>query len=136
MPCRAARLTRLACLAACSALGAAGLAAAQGDARTALAEQGIYWQSLGRFELAEASWRKLLSADPRSADALYGMSQVELARGNAEAARGWIARLVAAHPGDPRAIQFEARSRQSGAQATDLQLARSAARAWAPATRS
>lgn len=129
MPCRAARLTRLACLAACSALGAAGLAAAQGDARTALAEQGIYWQSLGRFELAEASWRKLLSADPRSADALYGMSQVELARGNAEAARGWIARLVAAHPGDPRAIQFEARSRQSGAQATDLQLARSAARA-------
>lgn len=124
----AARLRQLACLAAWGALGAAGPAAAQGDARTALAEQGVYWQSLGRLELAEASWRKLLSADPRSADAMYGMSQVELARGNIDAARGWIARLRAAHPGDPRAIQFEARSPQSGAQATDLQLARSAAR--------
>ncbi|WP_260602648.1 cellulose biosynthesis protein BcsC [Variovorax sp. MHTC-1] len=94
-----------------------------------MTEQGIYWQSLGRLELAEASWRKLLSADPRSADALYGMSQVELARGNTEAARGWIARLRAAHPGDDRATRFEARNPQPGARATDLQLARSAARA-------
>ncbi|HJS04490.1 MAG TPA: tetratricopeptide repeat protein, partial [Variovorax sp.] len=106
-------------------LAAAGPAAAQIDARSALAEQGIYWLSLGRLELAEASWRKLLSADPRSADAMYGMSQVELARGNTEAARGWIARLRAAHPGDARAGRFEARLRQPGAQTTDLQAARS-----------
>lgn len=125
----AAGLKQLACLAAWGALGAAGPAAAQGDARAALAEQGVYWQSLGRLELAEASWRKLLSADPQSADAMYGMSQVELARGNIDAARGWIARLQAARPRDARVAQFEARSRQIGAQTTDLQAARSAARA-------
>lgn len=129
MPFDATRLRRLACQAALGVLAAAGPAAAQIDARSALAEQGIYWLSLGRLELAEASWRKLLSADPRSADAMYGMSQVELARGNTEAARGWIARLRAAHPGDARAGRFEARLRQPGAQTTDLQAARSAARA-------
>lgn len=129
MPFDATRLRQLACV-ALGVLGTAGPAGAQNDARTALVEQGIYWQSMGRLELAEASWRKLLSADPRSADAMYGMSQVELARGNAEAARSWIARLRAAHPGDARAGQFEARLRQPGGQAvTDLQAARSAARA-------
>ncbi|MDR6536445.1 cellulose synthase subunit BcsC-related outer membrane protein [Variovorax soli] len=128
MPFDASRLSRLACL-ALGVLGTAGPAGAQGDARGVLVEQGIYWQSAGRIELAEASWRKLLSADPRSADAMYGMSQVELARGNTEAARDWIARLRAAHPGDPRVGLFESRLRQPGAQVTDLQAARSAARA-------
>ena len=108
MPFDAARLRQLACV-ALSVLGTAGPVGAQDDARAQLAEQGIYWQSMGRIELAEASWRKLLSADPRSADALYGMSQVELARGNTEAARNWIARLRAAHPGDARASAFESR---------------------------
>ena len=128
MPFDATRLRQLACV-ALGVLGTAGPAGAQNDAHAALVEQGIYWQSMGRLELAEASWRKLLSADPRSADAMYGMSQVELARGNTEAARSWIARLRAAHPGDARAGAFESRLGQPGAQVTDLQAARSAARA-------
>lgn len=128
MPFDATRLRQLACV-ALGVLGTAGPAGAQIDASAALVEQGTYWQSMGRIELAEASWRKLLSADPRSADALYGMSQVELARGNTEAARSWIARLRAAHPSDARASAFESRMGRPGAQLTDLQAARSAARA-------
>ncbi|GAA4354451.1 hypothetical protein GCM10023165_45690 [Variovorax defluvii] len=122
------RLRQLACVAACAALGA-GPALAQPDARAALAEQAMHWQSLGRLELAEASWRKLLSADPQSADALYGMAQVELARGRPAQAQDWIARLRAAHPADARAARLEARLRQPGGPATDLQAARAAARA-------
>ena len=36
-------------------------------------------------KVASMTGRKLLTVDPQSADAMYGMSQVELARGNAEA---------------------------------------------------
>ncbi|WP_162580875.1 cellulose biosynthesis protein BcsC [Variovorax sp. PBS-H4] len=128
MPRAALRLRRLACIAAWAALGT-GPVAAQADARAALADQAIHWQSIGRLELAEASWRKLLSADPQSADALYGLAQVALARGEVEPARAWLARLRAAHPSDARAIQLEARLGRPGGQAADLQVAREAARA-------
>lgn len=122
------RLRRWVCVAACAALGP-GPVLAQADARASLAEQAIHWQSLGRLQLAEASWRKLLSADPQSVEALYGMAQVELARGRTDAARSWLARLRAAHPADARAIRLEARIAQPGGQASDLEAARAAARA-------
>ncbi|RZL86156.1 MAG: tetratricopeptide repeat protein [Variovorax sp.] len=102
---------------------------AQNDAKAALIEQGNYWQGMGRLDLAEESWRKLLRVDPQSADAMYGMSQVELARGNAEPARAWIARLRAAHPNDARAVRLQQQSQQAGPQQTDLQRARAAAQA-------
>lgn len=122
---RASRL--LACIGVAGALcaGAADVHA-QGDAKAALIEQGQYWQSMGRNDLAAESWRKLLSIDPQSADAMYGMSQVELARGNASAARGWTERLHAAHPNDPHG---NLPAQQAGATQTDLQRARAAARA-------
>ena len=113
----------------CSGAGADGLVYAQSDARTALIEQGNYWQNLGRAELAEESWTKLLRVDPRSADAMYGMAQVELTRGNAEAARGWITRLQTTHPTDARASRLQQQARQPGAPASDLQRARAAAQA-------
>ena len=116
----------VACLGLVGALYAGTPVHAQGDAKTALIEQGNYWQSMGRTELAEESWRKLLSIDPRSADAMYGMSQVELARGKPEPARGWITRLHAAHPDDPRGAPQGA---QSGKPQTDLQRARAASKA-------
>jgi tetratricopeptide (TPR) repeat protein len=116
----------VACLGLVGALYAGTPVHAQGDAKTALIEQGNYWQSMGRTELAEESWRKLLSIDPRSADAMYGMSQVELARGKPEPARGWITRLHAAHPDDPRGAPQGA---QSGTPQTDLQRARAASKA-------
>ncbi|MDB5826943.1 MAG: cellulose synthase operon domain protein, partial [Variovorax sp.] len=111
------------------ALCTGGSAFAQSDASSALIEQGNYWQSLGRAELAEESWKKLLRVDPKSADAMYGMAQVELTRGNAEAARSWITQLQAAHPTDPRVARLQQQSRQPGAPASDLQRARAAAQA-------
>ena len=117
----------LACLSLVGALSAGTAVHAQGDAKAALVEQGNYWQSMGRTDLAEESWRKLLSIDPQSADAMYGMAQVELARGKAEPARSWITRLNAAHPGDPRgSLQAQ---QQSGTPQTDLQRARAASKA-------
>lgn len=117
----------MACLGLVGALYAAAPAHAQGDAKTALIEQGNYWQSMGRSDLAEESWRKLLGIDPQSADAMYGMSQVELSRGKAEPARSWIARLRAAHPNDPRGTASA--TPQSGTPQTDLQRARAASKA-------
>ncbi|QNK74549.1 BCSC C-terminal domain-containing protein [Variovorax sp. PAMC28562] len=113
----------------CAGAGAGGPAFAQSDARSALIEQGNYWQSLGRAELAEESWTKLLRVDPKSADAMYGMAQVELTRGNAEAARSWITQLQTAHPTDARVARLQQQARQPGAPAGDLQRARAAAQA-------
>ena len=113
----------------CAGAGAGGSAFAQSDARSALIEQGNYWQSLGRAELAEESWTKLLRVDPKSADAMYGMAQVELTRGNAEAARSWITQLQTAHPTDARVARLQQQARQPGAPAGDLQRARAAAQA-------
>src|SRR3954467_8714192 len=91
----------MACLGMLAALCTANPAHAQADAAAALIEQGNYWQTQGRADLAEESWKKLLTVDPRSADAMYGMAQVELSRSNADAARSWIARLRTANPNDP-----------------------------------
>jgi Tfp pilus assembly protein PilF len=118
----------LACLGLFATLGAANPAHAQADAATALIEQGNYWQSQGRADLAEESWRKLLSVNPQSADAMYGMAQVELSRGNAEPARSWIARLRAAAPNDPRLSRLQQQAQNPG-QGSLLQRARAAARA-------
>lgn len=119
----------LASLGMLGALCTGGPAFAQGDASAALIEQGTYWQSMGRAELAEESWKKLLRVDPKSADAMYGMAQVELTRGNADAARGWTTQLRTAHPDDPRNARLQQQARQPGAPASDLQRARAAAKA-------
>ncbi|WP_395319274.1 cellulose synthase subunit BcsC-related outer membrane protein [Variovorax sp. UC74_104] len=123
----------MACFGMLAALGAAapGIARAQAqvDAGAALAEQGSYWQAQGRAELAEESWKKLLSIQPQSTDAMYGMAQVELSRGNTEAARGWIARLRSASPNDARLARLQQQAQQPGGQQSTLQRARAAARA-------
>jgi tetratricopeptide (TPR) repeat protein len=119
----------MACLGMLAALCTANPAHAQADATAALVEQGTYWQGQGRADLAEESWKKLLSVQPQSADAMYGMAQVELSRGNAEAARSWIGRLRTASPNDARLARLQQQSQQpAGAQST-LQRARAAARA-------
>jgi len=119
----------MACLGLVGALCASGTLHAQSDASAALVEQGNYWQSMGRADLAEESWRKLLRVDPNAADALYGMAQVELSRSKADAAREWIARLRTAHPSDARLARFQQQAQQPGGPQTDLQRARSAAQA-------
>ncbi|MFV0671524.1 cellulose synthase subunit BcsC-related outer membrane protein [Variovorax sp. tm] len=119
-----------ACLGMLVALYAANPAHAQADAASAaLIEQGNYWQAQGRADLAEESWKKLLSVQPQSTDAMYGMAQVELSRGNSDAARTWITRLRTANPNDSRLARLQQQAQQpAGAQST-LQRARAAARA-------
>ncbi|WP_371083691.1 cellulose synthase subunit BcsC-related outer membrane protein [Variovorax sp. RCC_210] len=112
-----------------AALCTANPAHAQADATAALVEQGNYWQTQGRADLAEESWKKLLTVDPRSTDAMYGMAQVELSRSNADAARSWIARLRTANPNDPRLARLQQQSQQPAGQQSTLQRARAAARA-------
>jgi len=119
----------LACIGMVTALGTGGQAFAQADAAAALIEQGNYWQAQGRADLAEESWKKLLSVNPQSADAMYGMAQVELTRNNAEQARSWIARLRTAHPNDARLARLQQQAQQPGQQGGTLQRARAAARA-------
>lgn len=119
----------MACLGMLAALCTANPAHAQADASAALIEQGNYWQAQGRADLAEESWKKLLSVQPQSADAMYGMAQVELSRSNAEAARSWIARLRTASPNDPRLARLQQQSQQPAGQQSTLQRARAAARA-------
>ena len=114
-------------------LCAATTVLAQSDAVTALTEQANYWQGLGRSDLAEENWQKLLRVSPQSADGLYGMAQVEMSRGNAEGSRLWIDRLRTSHPDDARTARLQKQSSQSGAPASDLQRARSAAQAGRPA---
>lgn len=119
----------MACLGMLAALCTANPAHAQADATAALVEQGNYWQTQGRADLAEESWKKLLTVDPRSTDAMYGMAQVELSRSNADAARSWIARLRTANPNDPRLARLQQQSQQPAGQQSTLQRARAAARA-------
>ncbi|RZI69800.1 MAG: tetratricopeptide repeat protein [Variovorax sp.] len=119
----------MACLGMVGALCASGTLHAQNDANAALIEQGNYWQGLGRADLAEESWRKLLRVDPSSADALYGMAQVELSRSKPDTAREWIARLRTAHPNDARLARFAQQAQQPGGPQSDLQRARAAAQA-------
>ncbi|RQO52858.1 cellulose synthase [Variovorax sp. KBW07] len=118
----------LACMGMLAALCTSGQVHAQADARAALIEQGNYWQAQGRADLAEESWKKLLRVDPQSADAMYGMAQVELSRGNAEPARSWVARLRTAHPNDSRLARLQQQAQQPS-QGSTLQRARAAARA-------
>ncbi|MGJ7552547.1 cellulose synthase subunit BcsC-related outer membrane protein [Variovorax sp. RB3P1] len=118
----------MACLGMLAALCTANPAHAQADAAAALVEQGTYWQAQGRADLAEESWKKLLTVNPRSADAMYGMAQVELSRNNAEPARSWIARLRAAAPNDPRLARLQQQAQQPGQAGSTLQRARAAAR--------
>ena len=129
VPTRSTASRLIASIGLIGSLFASGALHAQADASAALIEQGNYWQNMGRADLAEESWRKLLRVDPQSADALYGMAQIELGRGNAEPARGWINRLRAAHPSDPRAQRLQQQAQQGGAPTSDLQRARAAAQA-------
>ena len=111
------------------ALCASPLLLAQTDSTAALTEQANYWQGMGRADLVEENWQKLLRVNPQSADAMYGMAQIELTRGNAEGARTWTDRLRTTHPEDSRIARLQQLARQPGAAASDLQRARAAAQA-------
>jgi predicted Zn-dependent protease len=73
-----------------------------------LVDQGKYWQSRSRADLAAESWKKLLQLDPGQPDALYGLGMGELDKNNGEAARRWLGKLKGAQAGHPFVALLEA----------------------------
>jgi len=61
-----------------------------------LVRQGQRWLDQGRPELAMSSVERVLSAEPRNADALILAARIEASRGNSAAATAYAARLRAA----------------------------------------
>ncbi|RXN86640.1 cellulose synthase subunit BcsC-related outer membrane protein [Achromobacter aloeverae] len=71
---------------------------AQDDASRTLVEQGRYWRAQGKPEQAAQAWEKLLLADPRQPEALYGMASIDVDKQQYAQARDYLARLRAAAP--------------------------------------
>ncbi|QQC67253.1 cellulose synthase subunit BcsC-related outer membrane protein [Paraburkholderia ginsengisoli] len=77
------------------------LAQAAKDPLSVLIDQGKYWQSHQRGDLAEQAWLKVLRIDPKQPDALYGMGMVLADRKDGAGAQQYLARLKAVAPGYP-----------------------------------
>ncbi|REG50166.1 Tfp pilus assembly protein PilF [Paraburkholderia sp. BL6669N2] len=77
------------------------LAQASKDPLNVLIDQGKYWQSHQRGDLAEQAWLKVLRIDPRQPDALFGMGMVLADRKDGAGAQQYLARLKAVAPNYP-----------------------------------
>ncbi|WP_176059279.1 cellulose biosynthesis protein BcsC [Paraburkholderia sp. BCC1876] len=77
------------------------LAQASKDPLNVLIDQGKYWQSHQRGDLAEQAWLKVLRLDPKQPDALYGMGMVLADRKDGAGAQQYLARLKAVAPNYP-----------------------------------
>ncbi|WP_345814892.1 cellulose synthase subunit BcsC-related outer membrane protein [Paraburkholderia sp. PREW-6R] len=77
------------------------LAQASKDPLNVLIDQGKYWQSHQRGDLAEQAWLKVLRIDPKQPDALFGMGMVLADRKDGAGAQQYLARLKAAAPNYP-----------------------------------
>ncbi|MEX3975754.1 cellulose synthase subunit BcsC-related outer membrane protein [Paraburkholderia caribensis] len=99
-------------------LGAGAAASAFAQAQTndpmnVLIDQGKYWQSHKRGDLAEQAWLKVLRIDPKQADALYGMGIVMADRKDGAGAQQYLARLRQAAPNYPDIDELARRLGQS-----------------------
>ncbi|RDK00967.1 cellulose synthase subunit BcsC-related outer membrane protein [Paraburkholderia lacunae] len=79
----------------------AALAQASKDPLNVLIDQGKYWQSHQRGDLAEQAWLKVLRIDPKQPDALFGMGMVLADRKDGAGAQQYLARLKAVAPNYP-----------------------------------
>ncbi|GJH01792.1 cellulose synthase subunit BcsC-related outer membrane protein [Paraburkholderia terrae] len=98
--------------------GAAASAFAQAqpqpnDPMNVLIDQGKYWQSHKRGDLAEQAWLKVLRIDPKQPDALYGMGIVMSDRKDGAGAQQYLARLRQAAPNYPNIDELARRLGQS-----------------------
>ncbi|MFM0372163.1 cellulose synthase subunit BcsC-related outer membrane protein [Paraburkholderia aspalathi] len=91
-------LTAVCCVATASP---DALAQASKDPLNVLIDQGKYWQSHHRGDLAEQAWQKVLRIDPKQPDALYGMGMVLADRKDGAGAQQYLARLKAVAPNYP-----------------------------------
>jgi cellulose synthase operon protein C len=76
-------------------------AQASADPLNVLINQGKYWQTHHRGDLAEQAWQKVLSIDPKQPDALFGMGMVLADRKDGSGAQKYLARLRAVAPNYP-----------------------------------
>ena len=76
-------------------------AQASGDPLNVLIDQGKYWQTHHRGDLAEQAWQKVLRIDPKQPDALFGMGMVLADRKDGSGAQQYLARLREAAPNYP-----------------------------------
>ncbi|HEY1996823.1 cellulose synthase subunit BcsC-related outer membrane protein [Paraburkholderia sp.] len=82
-------------------LPSAAEAQASTDPLNVLIDQGKYWQSHQRGDLAEQAWQKVLRLDPKQPDALFGMGMVLADRKDGSGAQQYLARLRAVAPNYP-----------------------------------
>jgi arylsulfatase A-like enzyme/Flp pilus assembly protein TadD len=58
---------------------------------------GVALQNLGREDAAIAGFGKAVEIDPRNTKSYLRLSEAEIARGNSDAAEGWLRRAIAVH---------------------------------------
>ncbi|WP_250500894.1 cellulose synthase subunit BcsC-related outer membrane protein [Caballeronia sp. GAWG1-5s-s] len=75
--------------------------AATTDPLTVLIDQGKYWQSHRRGDLAEQAWQKVLRVNPKQPDALFGMGMVLADRKDGSGAQQYLAQLRQVAPNYP-----------------------------------
>ncbi|WP_250493215.1 cellulose synthase subunit BcsC-related outer membrane protein [Caballeronia sp. GAWG1-1] len=90
-------------IAALFAAAAPAIAIAQtsADPLNVLIDQGKYWQSHKRGDLAEQAWQKVLRLDPKQPDALFGMGMVLADRKDGSGAQQYLAQLRQVAPNYP-----------------------------------
>ncbi|WP_322028834.1 cellulose biosynthesis protein BcsC [Paraburkholderia sp. J76] len=71
---------------------------AQDASSRMLLEQGRYWQTHDKPDLAAQSWSKLLLTDPKQPEGLYGMGSIAVGKKQFSVARDYLTRLRAAAP--------------------------------------
>ena len=72
-----------------------------------LTDQARYWQSKGRGDLAADAWKKLLTLDANSIDALSYLAQFELDNNRSESSRAFTERLKQLQGGNAAARRIE-----------------------------
>jgi len=82
-------------------LPTAVFAQASSDPLNVLIDQGKYWQTHHRGDLAEQAWQKVLRIDPKQPDALFGMGMVLADRKDGSGAQQYLARLREVAPSYP-----------------------------------
>jgi tetratricopeptide (TPR) repeat protein len=75
---------------------------ATADAIRVLLDQANYWRSQYQPQKADEALARVLTLDPRNADALAAQAQAAADRGNQQAARAALAKLQSVRPDDPR----------------------------------
>ncbi|AQH01282.1 cellulose synthase [Burkholderia sp. KK1] len=84
-----------------SAAPVLAFAQATADPLTVLIDQGKYWQSHKRGDLAEQAWQKVLRINPKQPDALFGMGMVLADRKDGSGAQQYLAQLRQVAPNYP-----------------------------------